>query len=232
MPIIASLNGVTTGGWTRYGKLMEGAGASALELNVYYLPTSVDVTAAQLEQNYVTLVASLRETVTIPVSVKLGPYFTCLPHFARELVTAGADGLVLFNRFLQPDLDIEHMLIDPRVELSHRSEIRLPLRWIAILDPQLDASLAANSGIHTASDILKMLLVGADVTMLASVLLRHGPEHVQTLVTDLRRLLTEHGYRSVSQLRGSSNHHNSPNPAAFERRNYMQALTSYVADFP
>lgn len=227
MPIIASLNGVTSGGWTRYARMMEDAGASALELNMYYLATDANVTGAQLEQNYLELVASIRQSISIPLSVKLGPFFSSLPNFARRLVEAGADGLVLFNRFFQPDLNVDRMVIDPHMELSRRAENRLPMRWIAILDPQIDASLAANSGIHHAIDILKMLLVGADVAMVAAVLIRHGPEHVAVLLKELRQLLDDHGYRAVSQLRGSFNHRNTPNPAAFERHNYMKALLSY-----
>jgi dihydroorotate dehydrogenase (fumarate) len=230
IPIIASLNGVTPGGWTRYARMMEEAGASALELNTYYLSTDAEVTATQLEDNYIDLVASIRETIQIPLAVKIGPYFSSLPNFARRLVAAGANGLVLFNRFFQPDLDVERMEIDPRMELSRHFESRLPMRWIAILDPQIDASLAANSGIHTGVDVFKMLLVGADVTMLAAALIRNGPEHVSTLVEQLRELMTEHEYESVNQFRGSFNHRNTPDPAAFERHNYMKALTSYITD--
>lgn len=230
MPVIASLNGVTSGGWTRYARMMEEAGAAAIELNTYYLSTNADVTGEQIERNYIELVASIRKTINIPLAVKLGPFFSSLPNFARRLVDAGADGLVLFNRFFQPDLDVDRMMIDPHMELSRRTENRLPMRWIGILDAQINASLAANSGIHTAVDILKMLLVGADVTMLTAVLIRNGPEHVATLLADLRTLLTEHGYRSVSQLRGSFNHKNTPEPGAFERHNYMKALTSYGCD--
>jgi dihydroorotate dehydrogenase (fumarate) len=230
MPIIASLNGVTSGGWTRYARQIEQAGAAGLELNTYYLATDANVTGEQIETNYIQLVASIRETIDIPLSVKLGPFFSSLPNFARRLVDAGADGLVLFNRFFQPDLDVERMMIDPQMELSRRTENRLPMRWIGILDAQIETSLAANSGIHTAVDILKMLLVGADVTMLAAILVRHGPEHVAHLLDDLRNLMREHGYRSVSQLRGSFNHRNTPQPGAFERHNYMKALTSYGVD--
>ncbi len=231
IPVIASLNGVSRGGWSRYAKLMEDAGASALELNTYYLSTNADVTASQLEDQYLDLVASIRETIQIPLSVKIGPFFSSLPNFARRLVEQGANGLVLFNRFFQPDLDVQHMAIDPQMELSRRGESRLPLRWIAILDPQTDASLAANSGIHTAVDVFKMLLVGADVAMIAAALIRHGPEHVGVLLEGLRELMNEHEYRAVSQFRGSFNHQNTPDPAAFERNNYMKALTSYVTDF-
>ncbi len=227
MPIIASLNGVTSGGWTRYARMMEGAGASAIELNTYYLSTDPDVSAERTEQNYLDLVLSISESIRIPLAVKLSPFFSSLPNFARNLASAGADGLVLFNRFFQPDLDVDHMVIDSQMELSSRMENRLPMRWIAILDPLVDVSLAANSGIHTADDVLKMLLVGADAVMIAAALIRNGPEYVTVLLDDLRGLLQEHGYLAVSQLRGSFNHRKVPNPGAFERHNYMKALTSF-----
>ena len=232
MPVIASLNGVTPGGWTRYAKLMEEAGASALELNMYNLVTDAKLTAADVEERYLELVSSICETIEIPLAVKIGPFFSSLPNFAKRLVEAGADGLVLFNRFFQPDLDVEKMEINPQLELSRRAEVRLPMRWIAILDPQIEASLAANSGVHTALDIFKMLLVGADIAMIAAVIIRHGPEHVAKLLADLQDLLAEHGYTSVKQFRGSFNHRNTPDPSAFERLNYMKALTTYVVDLP
>ncbi len=232
MPIIASLNGATPGGWTRYASLMEQAGASALELNMYDLATDANLTAMQVEERYLELVGMIRESISIPLSVKIGPFFSSLPNFARRLVAAGADGLVLFNRFFQPDLDVSQMTINPQMELSRRAESRLPMRWIAILDPQIECSLAANSGIQTAVDIFKMLLVGADVTMLAAVLIRLGPEHVRKLLDDLRALLVEHDYKSVDQFRGSFNHRNTPDPAAFERHNYMKALTGYIMNLP
>ncbi|MCA9175441.1 MAG: dihydroorotate dehydrogenase-like protein [Planctomycetales bacterium] len=232
MPVIASLNGATPGGWTRYAKMLEDAGASALELNMYNLVTDADVTAAQIEQQYLDLVTSIRGTIKIPLAIKLGPFFSALPNFARRLTDAGANGLVLFNRFFQPDLNLDKMEIDPHMELSRRGETRLPMRWIAILDPQVECSLAANSGIQTAVDVFKMLLVGADVAMIAAAIIRHGPEHVTKLLNDLRGLLEENGYKSVSQFRGSFNHRNTPDPRAFERHNYMKALTTYLTDLP
>ncbi|MCA9109509.1 MAG: dihydroorotate dehydrogenase-like protein [Planctomycetaceae bacterium] len=232
IPVIGSLNGVSPGGWTRYAKLMEDAGASALELNMYQLVTDANITATQIEDQYIELVSSIRSTIQIPLAVKIGPYFSSLPNFARRLFEAGADGLVLFNRFFQPDVNIERMEIHPQMELSRRTEMRLPMRWIAILDPQVKGALAANSGIQTANDIFKMLLVGADVTMMAAAFVRHGPEHVAKLLADLQVLLAEHGYTSVDQFRGSFNHRNTPDPSAFERLNYMKALTTYVVDLP
>lgn len=232
MPVIASLNGTTPGGWTRYARLMEQAGASALELNMYDLATDANVTGTEVEERYLELIGSIRETISIPLSVKIGPFFSSLPNFALRATNAGADGLVLFNRFFQPDLDVSQMTINPQMELSRRAESRLPMRWIAILDPQLRCSLAANSGIQTAVDVFKMLLVGADVVMLAAVLIRNGPEQVDKLLSDLRALLVEHEYRSVDQFRGSFNHRNTPDPAAFERHNYMKALTGYIMHLP
>lgn len=231
IPIIASLNGVTKGGWTRYAKLMEEAGASALELNTYYLSTDVELTASDIENNYLELVESIRETISIPLAVKIGPYFSSLPNFALRLTGAGADGLVMFNRFFQPDFDLERMEVDPQMEFSRRVETRLPMRWIAIIDAQIETSLAANSGIHTAIDIFKLLLVGADVAMVAAVLLRHGPDYVGKLLEDLHGLMVEYDYQSVSQMRGSFNLRNTPNPAAFERNNYMKTLHSYIPNF-
>ncbi|MCA9265189.1 MAG: tRNA-dihydrouridine synthase, partial [Planctomycetales bacterium] len=217
------------GGWIRYAKQMESAGASALELNVYYLSTEVNVTSARLEQNYYELVSAVRETISIPLSVKIGPFFSSLPNFAKGLVDAGANGLVLFNRFLQPDLDVERMVIDPRLELSQRVETRLPMRWIAILDPQLDISLAANSGIHSANDIFKLLLVGADVVMMTSALLKFGAQHLKKVDEDLREWCVQREYRSIDQLRGSMSRANCPDASALERGNYMKALQSYTA---
>ena len=231
MPVIASLNGATPGGWTRYAKLLESAGASGLELNTYNLVTDPTLSAAQVEDRYLELVSSVRDAIQIPLAVKLGPFFTALPHFAQRLFAAGADGLVLFNRFFQPDLDVERMEIDPHLELSQTSESRLAMRWIAILDPISDGSLAANSGIHTAEDVFKMLLVGADAVLLASALLRHGPEHIRKLNQELCDLLSVRDYVSVDQCRGSFNHKNTPDPEAFERHNYMKALTTYLTDF-
>lgn len=232
MPVIASLNGASPGGWTRFAKVLEAAGASALELNTYNLVTDPSLSAAQVEDRYLELVASVRSAIDIPLAVKLGPFFTALPHFAQRLFAAGADGLVLFNRFFQPDLNLEQMVIDPHLELSHSSESRLAMRWIAILDPLVTGSLAANSGIHTAFDVFKLLLVGADATLLASTLLRNGPEHVQTINEELRQLLREREYVSAEQCRGSFNHQNTPDPEAFERHNYMKALTTYITDLP
>ncbi len=231
MPIIASLNGVTKGGWTRYAKLIQDAGAKALELNMYYLPTDPDVDAMQVEANYLELVQQVSSSISIPLAVKIGPCFSAPANFAKKLVAAGARGIILFNRFMQPDIDLDSMQVNPQLVLSTNLEMKLPLRWIAILHGRINASLAATSGIHTAADVLKLLLVGADVTMLTTTLMRHGPYYVATILKDLQALLEEHGYSAISQLKGSMSHRHSPNPAEFERSNYMRALTSFTSDF-
>lgn len=228
MPIIGSLNGVTPGGWTGYAKKIQDAGARALELNMYYLPTDPDVDAQQVEANYLDLVREVRAAITIPLAVKIGPFFSAPANFAKKLAEAGVDGLTLFNRFMQPDIRLDTMQVDPQLVLSNNHEMRLPLRWVAILHGRVKVSLAATSGVHTAEDVLKLLLAGANVTMIAAAILRHGPQYVGTLLKGLEELLTEHGYTSVSQLQGSMSHHHCPNPAEFERSNYMKALTSFT----
>lgn len=228
LPVIGSLNGVTPGGWTRYAKKIEAAGASALELNMFSLPTDADVTAEQVENNYLELVAAVKSQIGIPLAVKVGPWFSSFANFARKLGEAGADGLVLFNRFMQPDINLETMQIDPRIDLSDPSEVRLPLRWVAILHGQVDVSLAATSGIHSHEDVVKLVMAGADATMIASAILRRGPEVVSSILEDLQVWLREHGYRSVSQFKGGMSYRNCPDAAALERSNYMKALTSYT----
>ena len=188
IPVIAGINGVGLGNWARHAVLLEDAGADAVELNAYFVPTDPEATAAQVEKRYLDLVAAVREAVTIPLAVKLGPYFTSLPNFARRLVEVGANGLVLFNRFVQPDIALETLEITPRLALSTSAELRLPLRWIAILRPQLAISLAASTGIQTSEDVIKLLLVGADVTMTTSALLRHGPALPPHLTRRVARL--------------------------------------------
>lgn len=228
IPVIGSLNGTSQGGWVRYARLIQEAGADALELNVYYVVTDPKMTSAQVEDRYIELVTAVRESVSIPLAVKIGPFFSALPNMARRLVAAGADGLVLFNRFLQPDIDPETRDVTPNLVLSTSDELRLPLRWIAILRGQLRASLAATTGVHTAEDVLKMLLAGADVTMLASALYKHGPDHLRALLDGVRSWLEEKEYRSVAQMKGSASQVNSPNPAAFERSNYIKTLTTFI----
>jgi dihydroorotate dehydrogenase (fumarate) len=231
IPVIGSLNGSSKGGWTRYARLIQEAGADALELNVYFVTTDPEVTSHQLEQQYLELVSSVRDAVSIPLSVKIGPNFASPAHMARQLVDAGADGLVLFNRFLRPDIDLEHLRLEPALQLTDSYQSRLPLQWIAILRDRLTSSLAATSGVHTADDALKLLLAGADVVMLASSLLRRGSEHVRTLLTVMREWMEEREYVSVRQLQGSMSLANCPDPSGYERANYMRALVSYTGEF-
>lgn len=228
VPVVASLNGTSKGGWVRYAKLIQEAGADALELNVYFVATDPDETGAQVEQRYLDLVSEVRKSISIPLAVKIGPFFSSMPSMARRLTGAGADGLVTFNRFLQPDIDLETLRVAPHLVLSTSDELRLTLRWMAILRPLLpQTSLAGNSGVHTAEDVLKLLLAGADVTMIASAFYKHGPDHVGTLLAGLRSWLEEKEYESVAQLRGSLSQVNAPDPGAFERANYIKTLINF-----
>ncbi len=230
IPIIGSLNGSSNGGWVRYAKAIEEAGADALELNIYFIPTEPDLTAADVEQQYVDLVAAVKDSVSVPIAIKIGQNFTSLPHFAQRLVTAGADGLVLFNRYLEADIDLESLEFKPDLVLSNRHEARIPIRWLAVLKDQVQASLAATSGIHRMEGAVKMLLAGADVLMLASILLMKGSEHLSTIIDDVVHWMEENEYESIDQLKGSMSRKNSPNPGTLERANYMKALTSYTLD--
>lgn len=230
IPVIASINGATPGGWARYARLMESAGADAIELNVYRVAASPNTTAEQVEQTYIDLVAAINSAVKLPVAVKIGPYFSALAHTARELAFAGADALVLFNRFYQPDLDLETLDVTPHLVLSSSDELRLPLRWIAILHGNVEADLAATTGVHTWVDAAKALLAGATVVMMTSALLKHGPEHVTSVHRGLRDWLDEHDYESVDQLRGSVSQAASDDSEQFERANYMRTLASYSSD--
>ncbi|MGE0607340.1 MAG: dihydroorotate dehydrogenase-like protein [Pirellulales bacterium] len=230
IPIIGSLNGTRRGAWTNCARLVQVAGADALELNVYYVPTDPKVTGAQVEQEYVDLVAEVRQQISIPLAVKIGPYFSSIPNMAARLVAAGADGLVIFNRFLQPDIDLQTLGVVPRLMLSSRDELRLPLRWIAILREQLSVSLAGTSGVHFAEDVLKMLLAGADVVMLASVLLRRGPSALEIVLTEVANWLEGMKYESLAQVRGLVCRGRSPGASAFERANYARALTSWATN--
>jgi dihydroorotate dehydrogenase (fumarate) len=232
VPIIASLNAGSTGGWIRHASLLEQAGASALELNLYHVAADPTRDAASMEGADLDIVRAVRATISIPLAVKLSPHYSAMANFARAAVDAGADGLVLFNRFYQPDLDLEALEVVNRVELSQPFELRLPLRWIAILRPQLgpSTSLAATSGVHAGTDVVKALMVGADVAMLTSAVLRHGPQHLRVVEQQLVDWLTEHEYDSVSQLRGSATQATSGDPAAFERANYIQILHSWSSE--
>ena len=230
VPVIASLNATSSGGWVRYAGLMQEAGADALELNLYHLAADPTRTAADMEALDLELIAAVRDAITIPLAVKLSPYYSALASFARQAVERGADGLVLFNRFYQPDFDLETFEVVPRLELSLPSELRLPMRWTAILRPQLGpaVSLAASSGIHGGTDAIKALMVGADVAMTTSALLHHGPEHLRTIEDELVAWMTEHEYESLDQLRGSASAAAVEDPSAFERANYMRTLRSWT----
>ncbi len=228
IPVVASVNATRPGSWERYATLMADAGADAIELNIYAMAADASRTAAQVEEGYLEVVREVRAAVAVPLAVKLSPYFSSFAHFAHAVVDAGADGLVLFNRFYQPDLDLATLSVRPTVELSTPSELRLPLRWLATLRPQLPGtSLAATSGIHRAEDVAKALLVGADVACTTSAVLHHGPEHLRTVLTDLVEWLVDHDYESVDQLRGSMSAAGAEDPSAFERANYVKALTGY-----
>lgn len=226
IPIIGSLNGVAKGDWLRFARLIQDAGADALELNVYFLATQPDQIAEIIERRYVDLVADVRSRISIPFAVKIAPFFSSLPNVARRLVSAGANGLVLFNRFLQPDIDLDSLEVVPNLVLSNREELRLPLRWIAILRGQTQASLAATSGIHFAEDMLKLILAGADVGMLASAVIRNGPDHVRSMLAEMERWLAEKHFESIDQIKGSLSQQHCANPSDFERVNYVRTIKS------
>ncbi len=227
IPVIASLNGISTGGWVDFARKMEQAGADAIELNIYDVPSETVWTAQELEKRYVDLVRDVRACIHVPLAVKLSPFFTSIPNVAARLVQSGANGLVLFNRFIQPDLDIETLEVTPHLELSTSNELRLPLRWVAILSAKLQADLALTGGVHTAQDMVKAIMAGANVTMVASEFLANGIHRATEMVADLEQWLTQYEYTSVRQMRGSMNQKNVKEPNAFERGNYMKALTSF-----
>jgi dihydroorotate dehydrogenase (fumarate) len=226
IPVIASLNGASRGGWSAYATRLEAAGADALELNIYYVSSRPGRSGSEVEWHYLDVVRAVRRATSLPLAVKLSPYFSSLANLAGQLAEAGANGLVLFNRFYQPDLDIETLEVAPRLELSSSVELRLPLRWIAILHRRHRVSLAASTGVHTATDVLKVLLAGADVAMMTSALLRHGPDHLRPLEVQLRDWMDRHGYQTLDQFRGRASQRSVPDPAAFERANYIRTLAS------
>ncbi len=230
VPIIASLNGVSTGGWIEYARRMEEAGADALELNIYYISTDPTMTAADVEELYLNIVREVRATVKIPVAVKVGPFFSSFANMAVRLVEAGADALVIFNRFYQPDIDLEALEVVPNLKLSRSDEMRLPLRWTAILHGRLDADIAITRGVHTHEDVLKGLMAGAAITCMTSELLRNGPGRINEIVGGLRQWMDEHEYVSVEQMRGSMSQRNVAQPDAFMRANYMKVLQSWQPD--
>lgn len=227
VPVIASLNGVTGDGWTDYARAMQQAGADAIEVNVYAVATDPGMSGVAIEQRVVEAARLVRAAVAIPVAVKLSPFFSSIAHLAHELQGEGVDGLVLFNRFYQPDLDIEHLDVTPRLKLSDSSELLLRLRWLAILSGQFDGSLAASGGVHTATDAIKAIMTGAHAVQLVSALLQHGPQQLAILRRELDRWMVEHEYESIAQMRGSMSLQRCPDPAAYERGNYVKLLQTW-----
>jgi dihydroorotate dehydrogenase (fumarate) len=227
IPVIASLNATSPGGWVKHARKIEEAGASALELNIYFLPTDPEVSGADIEQTYCELVKQVKNTIHIPVAVKLGPYFSAMANFAQQLDKAGADALVLFNRFYQPDFDIENLEVVPTVNLSTSQELLLRLHWVAILYGHVKSDLAVTGGVHEAEDVLKAMMAGARVAMMTSALLRNGIGHLKLVRSELIRWMEEHEYESVRQMQGSLALRSVPNPGSFERANYMRVLGSY-----
>jgi len=227
IPVIGSLNGVSNSGWIEYANKIEEAGADALELNTYYIPTNLTITAEQLEDNYMELVRVVCANVKIPVAVKISPFFTALPNLISMFVAAGAEGAVLFNRFIQPDLDVENLEVDSTLQLSTSSELLLPLRWMALLYGRVDADLALTSGVHTGLDLVKSVMAGANVAMVASEFVANGVERAEDMLGEMVNWMTAYEYDSVEKMRGIMSQKNVENPAAFERANYMKALQSY-----
>ena len=228
IPIIGSLNGVSTGGWVSYAKKIEQAGADALELNVYYIATDPDMSGPQVEQMYADLVRDVRGSLKIPIAVKLGPYFSSMASVARRLEQAGANGLVLFNRFYQPDFDLEKLEVTPNLNLSRSEELRLRLCWVAILSGRIKADMAITGGVHTAEDVIKSMMAGAKVAMMTSALLKNGIEHLKTVREGVEAWMEKHEYASIRQMQGSMSQKSVAEPAAFVRANYMKVLRSYA----
>jgi len=227
IPVIGSLNGVSKGGWTNYARKIEEAGADALELNLYYIATDLDMTSSDIEDTQVELVAEVKSAIKIPLAVKISPFVTSIPNFAKRLVEAGADGLVLFNRFYQPDFDLDELEIVHSLDLSTSSDLRLPLRWISILHGKINADFALTSGVHLYTDVLKAMMSGAKVAMMASNLLHSGEQAIGPMLNDLEAWMQEHEYESIKQMQGSMSQTSVKEPAAFERANYMKVLNSF-----
>ena len=228
IPVIGSLNGVSTGGWIDYAKAIEQAGADALELNLYYIPTNTMVTAEEVERMYLDVVREVRGTISIPLAVKIGPFFSAMANMAKRFDEAGADALVLFNRFYQPDFDLDTLEVVPNLQLSAKEELRLRLRWVAILYGHLGCDMAVTGGVHEAPDVLKSMMAGAKVAMMTSAVLRNGIDHFSVVLEDLRLWMEEHEYESIQQMQGSMSQRNVAEPAAFERANYLKVLGSYT----
>jgi len=227
VPVIASLNGISDGGWIDYATRIEEAGADGLEINLYFIPTQLTLTSSEVEHVYLDVLNNVKAHVNIPVAMKLSPFFSAMPRMAAMLDDAGADALVLFNRFYQPDMNIEELTVGPRLVLSNSDEMRLPLRWIAILYGKIRSSMALTTGIHTSEDVIKAMMAGADIANVCSVLLQNGVGHVSTLLTGVTRWMEEHEYESIDEMKGSLSQRSVPEPAAFERANYMKTLQSY-----
>lgn len=232
IPVIASLNGITRGGWVDYARLIQQAGADALELNLYVIPNDTHTPAEELEARYLNLIRDVKSQISIPLAVKLSSFFTSLPNFMVRAAESGAQGLVLFNRFYQPDLDIEQLEVVPTLKLSTSEDMRLPLRWVAMLYGRVSADLALTSGVHTVEDVIRALMAGASVAMMASELIAKGPERTSQLLAELETWLSDHEYESVHQLQGSMSQKAVPNPEAFERANYMAALNTFDYALP
>jgi dihydroorotate dehydrogenase (fumarate) len=228
IPVIASLNGTTKGGWLSYAKQMEQAGADALELNIYYIPVDPNVTGDRVEQQYIDLVKAVKAEVKIPVAIKLGSHFSAMANMAKRLDAAGADGMVLFNRFYQPDFDLEGLEVVPNLILSNSHELLLRLHWIAVIYGTVKADLALTGGVHSATDVVKAMMAGARVAMMTSALLKRGISYLDTLATELLVWMGEHEYSSIKQMQGSMSRNSVPQPGAFERANYMKVLSSYA----
>jgi len=228
VPIIGSLNGISTGGWTRYAKLIQDAGADALELNIYYLPTELTQTAEIVEKQYCDLVREVKKTVAIPVAVKIAPFFSAMANMALKLDQSGADALVMFNRFYQPDLDLEQLEVVPSLQLRRSNELRLRLHWTAILFGKIKADMAITGGVHTAEDVIKSMMAGARVAMMTSALLQNGIDYLRFVQTEIREWLDKHEYESIEQMQGSMSHQAVPHPSRYERANYVKVLSSYA----
>jgi dihydroorotate dehydrogenase (fumarate) len=229
IPVIASLNGTSMGGWVEYARKIQQAGADALELNIYHIPTDMDRTGEEIEQTYLDILAAVKSVASIPIAVKLSPFFSNMANMAKKLDQAGANGLVLFNRFYQPDMDLETLEIRPNINLSTPQSMRLPLRWVAILYGRVKTDLAATGGIHSSHDALKMLMAGADVTMLCAVLLKKGINTIREIETGMCEWMEEHDYQSIRQMQGSMSQKYCSDPTSFERAQYMRALLTYKA---
>lgn len=230
IPIIASLNCVSTGGWTRYAKMMESAGADAIELNIYHMPIDPEVDGASVEDRYCDIVTQVKSKLHVPLAVKLSPFFSSIPNVMHKIDHAGANGLVLFNRFYQPDIDLETLEITPTLDLSSSQELRLRLNWVAILYKHIHADMAITGGVHTADDVLKSMMVGAKAVMMTSALLIHGISHIDEVLRNLRSWMEEHEYESIRLMQGSMARHAVSNSSDFERNNYMKVLGSYAIE--